>query len=61
MPISSPAGPSRSATQARVPGAAERAVHGDLPGLRVERLDQLPGEDRDVGTRHVKQDGQEMR
>ena len=47
--------------QARVAGGAERAVDDDLAGLRVQRLDQLPGEDRDVRAGHVKQDGQEKR
>ena len=47
--------------QPRMAGRAERAVDGDLPGARVERLDQLTGEDRDVGRGHVKQDGQVMR
>ena len=47
--------------QPRMARAAQRAVDGDLARLRVERLDHLPGEDRDVGTRHVKQDGQVMR
>ena len=45
----------------RMAAAAERAVDGDLTRLRVERLDELAGEDRDVGAGHVKQDGQEMR
>ena len=47
--------------QARVAAGAERAVDGDLARLRVERLDQLAGQDRDVRARHVKQDGQRMR
>ena len=47
--------------QPRVPGGAERAVDRDLTGSRVERLDQLARQDRDVGAWHVKQDGQEMR
>jgi hypothetical protein len=41
--------------------AAERAVDRGLPGLRVERLDQLAGEHRNVRGGHVKQDGQGMR
>ena len=45
----------------RVAAAADRAVDGDLAGARVEGLDQLAGEDRDVRARHVKQDGQGMR
>ena len=40
--------------------AAERAVHGDLARARVEELDELAGEHRDVDG-HVKQDGQGMR
>ena len=47
--------------EAPVAARADRAVDGDLPRVRVERLDQLPGEDGDVGTWHVKQDGQGMR
>ena len=39
-------------------GAAEGAVDRGLTRLRVERLDQLARQDRDVLTRHVKQDGQ---
>ncbi len=41
-----------------VAGGAERAIDGDLARLRVERLDQLTGEDRDVRLGHVKKDGQ---
>ena len=44
--------------EARVAGAAERAVDGDLAGARVQRLDQLTGEDRDVRLGHVKKCGQ---
>ena len=47
--------------QPGVAGGAERAVDGDLARLRVERLDELAGEDGDVRAGHVKQDGQEMR
>ncbi len=47
--------------EARVAAGAERAVDRDLAGLRVERLDQLRGQDRDVDAWHVKQDGQERR
>jgi hypothetical protein len=47
--------------QPRVTGGAERAVDRDLARLRVERLDQLARQDRDVSAWHVKQDGQEMR
>ena len=47
--------------QPRVAGGAERAVDGDLARLRVQRLDELPGEDGDVRAGHVKQDGQGMR
>ena len=61
MPISRPGRPEPLGDEPRVAGAAERAVDGDLARLRVERLDQLAGEDRDVGTGHVKQDGQGMR
>jgi hypothetical protein len=42
-------------------GGAEGAVDGDLAGLRIEGLDQLAGEDRNVDAGHVKQDGQELR
>ena len=59
--ISVPGGAEPVGDQARVAGGAERAVDGDLARLRVERLDQLPGEDRDVRAGHVKQDGQVMR
>ena len=45
----------------RVAGAAERAVDGGLARLRVQRLDQLTGENRDVRLGHVKKDGQETR
>ena len=47
--------------QARVPAAAERAVDRDLPGARIEQVDQLAGENRDVGGGHVNQDGQRRR
>ena len=47
--------------EAAVAARADGAVDGDLPRVRVERLDQLPGEDGDVGAWHVKQDGQEQR
>ena len=61
MAISVPAGPEPVGDQARMAGRAERAVDGDLPGLGVERLDELARQDRDVYAGHVKQDGQEMR
>ena len=38
---------------------SDRAVDRDLARLRVQGLDQLPGEDGDVRAWHVKQDGQE--
>ena len=44
----------------RVAPAAEGAVHRDLARSGIERLDELPGEHRDVDG-HVKQDGQEMK
>jgi hypothetical protein len=47
--------------EAGVAGGADGAVDRDLARLRIERLDQLAGEDRDVGAGHVKQDGQERR
>ena len=47
--------------QPRVAGAAERAVDGDLARSRVQRLDQLAGENRDVRLGHVKKDGQGTR
>ena len=56
-----PGGSEPVGDEPRVAGGAERAVDRDLAGLRVERLDQLAGEDRDVGLGHVKQDGQVMR
>jgi hypothetical protein len=37
-----------------MPAAAEGAIHRGLAGVRIEQLDQLPGEDRDVGLGHVK-------
>ena len=40
--------------QARVTAAAERAIDRDLAGLRIEQVDQLAGEDRDMGAGHVK-------
>ena len=48
----------RSATRRAWPPRAERAVDDGLARLRVERLDQLAGQDRDVLACHVKQDGQ---
>ena len=59
--ISVPGGPDPVGDEARVAAAAQRAVDRDLARLRVQRLDQLAGEDRDVRAWHVKQDGQEMR
>ena len=56
-----PGRPEPARDEARVARRAERAVDRDLAGLRIERLDQLAGEDRDVGLGHVKQDGQVMR
>ena len=47
--------------QPRVTAAAERAVDGDLARLRVQRLDQLAGEDRNVRLGHVKKCGQGTR
>ncbi len=38
----------------RVAPSPERAVHGHFTRLRIEELDQLAGEDRDVGLGHVK-------
>ena len=60
-PDQRPGGADPLGDQPRVAAGAEGAVDRDLPGLRVERLDQLPGEDGDVRAWHVKQDGQEMR
>ena len=59
--ISVPVGPEPLGDEARVPAAAERAVDGDLARPRVQRLDQLAGEDRDVRLGHVKKDGQGTR
>ena len=56
-----PGGAEPLGDQPRVAAAAERAVDGDLARLRVQRLDQLAGEDRDVRLGHVKQDGQGTR
>ena len=56
-----PGRPEAPGDEPRVAGGAERAVDGDLARLRIERLDQLAGEDRDVRLGHVKQDGQVMR
>ena len=39
-------------------GAAERAIDGDLARSRVQRLDELAGQNRDVRLGHVKKDGQ---
>ena len=44
--------------EAGVAAGAERAVDGDLAGLRVERLDQLAREDRDMGGGHVIRDSE---
>ena len=41
--------------QPGVAAAAERAVHGDLTRARIEQVDQLAGEHRDVRLGHVKQ------
>ena len=54
-------GPEAVGDEAGVAAGADGAVDRDLARLRVERLDQLPGEDRDVRAWHVKQDGQEKR
>jgi hypothetical protein len=56
-----PGRPEALREQPRVAGPTERAVDRDLAGLRIERLDQLAREDRDVLAGHVKQDGQVMR
>ncbi len=56
-----PGGAESLGDEARVAGAAERGVDRDLAELRIERLDQLAGEDRDVRAGHVKQDGQVRR
>ena len=47
--------------QARVAAAAERAVDRDLARLRVEEVDQLAGQDRDVRGGHVNQHGRRQR
>ena len=54
-------GPEAVRHEAPVAARADGAVDGDLALVRVERLDQLPGEDGNVGAWHVKQDGQEQR
>jgi hypothetical protein len=56
-----PGGADAVRDQAGVARRAERAVDCDLARLRVQRLDELPGEDGDVRAWHVKQDGQGMR
>ena len=61
MAMSSPPGPEAVGDQARVAAAAERAVDGDLARLRVEEVDELAGEDRDVGGGHVNQHGRRRR
>ena len=61
MAISSAGRAEALGDEPRVAGGAERAVDGDLARARVERLDQLTGEDRDVRLGHVKKDGQGMR
>ena len=55
------AGPEALGDQARVAAAAERAVDGDLARLRVEELDELAGQDRDVRGGHVNQHGRRRR
>ena len=40
--------------QARVPATADGAVDRGLARPRIEQLDQLAGEHRDVGSGHVK-------
>ena len=49
-----PARPDPVGDEPRVAPSAERAVHRHLARLRIEELDQLAGEDRDVGLGHVK-------
>ena len=58
-PMSRPAGP-ESARRRGARGPRRRAWRRSptSPTLRIERLDQLAGEDRDVRAGHVKQDGQ---
>ena len=51
-------GPDPVGDEARMAAVAERAVDRDLARLRVEQLDQLAGQDRDVWACHVKKDGQ---
>ena len=50
--------PDPAGHEPRVAAVAERAVDGGVPRLRIEQVDQLTGEDRDVRARHVKKDGQ---
>ena len=54
-----PGGAEALGDEAAVTARPDRAVDGDLARLRVQRLDQLPGEDGDVRAWHVKQAGQE--
>ena len=54
-------GPEALGDEAAVAARADGAVDGDLARLRVQSLDQLPGEDGDVRAWHVKQDGQERK
>src|SRR3954451_9555480 len=56
-----PGGAETLGDEAAVAAGADRAVDGALARLRVQRLDQLPGEDGDVRAWHVKQDGQERK
>ena len=56
-----PGRPEALGDQAAVAARADRAVDRDLARLRVQSLDQLPGEDGDVRAWHVKQDGQERK
>ena len=56
-----PAGPEALGDEPRVTRAADRAVDRGLARTRVERLDQLARENRDVGGGHVKKDGQNVR
>ena len=60
-PDQRPRGPQPVGDQASMATAADGAVDAHLARLRVDEVDQLAGEDRDVRLGHVKQCGQEMR
>ena len=58
MAISVPVGPMRSAISRAWPPAPKVQSMAICARLRIQRLDQLAGEDRDVGGGHVIRDSE---